>query len=86
MPRKASFMSDSTDSAAPVKITVTENGWYLVEGDVEIVASDGSTIREGSKFFLCRCGQSKVKPFCDSSHKECGFTDDGLGRRKSAEQ
>lgn len=75
-------MTEPTNDGG-VKITSTENGWYLVEGDVTLCAADGSVLREGSKLFLCRCGHSKVKPFCDSSHKEFGFTDDGMGRKKS---
>lgn len=70
-----------SDADSTVRITVTENGSYRVDGDVVLVAADGEVMREGSKLFLCRCGQSKVKPFCDMSHKETGFTDAGLGNR-----
>ncbi|HCK79762.1 MAG TPA: iron-binding protein [Actinobacteria bacterium] len=72
-------------SEAPVTITLAENGWYTVEGPVRIVGSDGELIREGEKFFLCRCGQSNSKPFCDGTHKKCGFSDDGLGKRSTKE-
>jgi CDGSH-type Zn-finger protein len=60
-----------------VQIRCRENGPLVVTGPVRIVD------HEGNEFFippgkpniaLCRCGQSKSKPFCDGSHKECGFT------------
>lgn len=57
------------------KVTIypQPNGSLRVEGPVAIVDADGNVVREGERFFLCRCGHSKTKPFCDGSHKECGF-------------
>ena len=54
-----------------VKITVSENGSLKVEGPVTLVDADGKPLptREGKPFYLCRCGQSANKPFCDSSHR-----------------
>jgi len=51
-------------------ITISENGSYKVEGGPHLVDADGNPVetREGRPFFLCRCGHSKNKPFCDGAH------------------
>ncbi len=53
-----------------VRISVAENGSYKVEGPARLLDSDGNTIetREGKPFYLCRCGHSSNKPFCDGTH------------------
>ena len=57
------------------KITVNPNGSLRVEGEFEIVDSTGAKydLAGRSVVSLCRCGQSKNKPFCDSSHRSAGF-------------
>ena len=49
-------------------ITVTTNGPYVVEGNVSICKSDGTTLQSKGRRYLCRCGGSRNKPFCDASH------------------
>jgi CDGSH-type Zn-finger protein len=60
---------------APARITVMNNGSLRVEGDFEIVDQNGAAfgLMGRQKVTLCRCGQSANKPFCDSTHKTCGF-------------
>lgn len=57
-----------------VSITPLENGPLEVSGQVSIVAPDGTVLSEGDKAYLCRCGQSGKKPFCDGTHKRVGWT------------
>jgi CDGSH-type Zn-finger protein len=58
-----------------VSIRARENGPFLVTGPVTVVDHLGNTFELGGKetIALCRCGQSKNRPFCDGSHKSCGF-------------
>lgn len=52
------------------------NGPLTISGDIELVGANGEPVRTaGSKLFLCRCGQSANKPYCDSSHRRTGFSD-----------
>ncbi len=63
-----------------VKIAVRPNGPYKITGPVEIVDAAGVVIPtdpNDEAIFLCRCGESAEKPFCDGMHKTCSFTPDG---------
>lgn len=53
-------------------ITVTRNGPYEVVGAIELA---GQTFA-GARYYLCRCGGSKNKPFCDGTHSKNGFEDE----------
>lgn len=55
------------------KISVLLNGPLMIEGSLIVKNSSGETIKESEKVFLCRCGQSANKPFCDGTHKKVDF-------------
>lgn len=51
-------------------IKVSDKGPYVVSGNVELVDAEGNRFETKEKFYLCRCGQSSRKPFCDGTHKD----------------
>jgi CDGSH-type Zn-finger protein/nitrite reductase/ring-hydroxylating ferredoxin subunit len=69
------------------EIAVTKDGPYEVSGDLPIIPKRIVTSERGEPVAwatdpelphetptsLCRCGQSRNKPFCDNSHKRVGF-------------
>ena len=57
----------------PATIEERENGSLIVKGLTSLIGEDGVALTVKPVMALCRCGQSKNKPFCDSSHKEAGF-------------
>lgn len=57
-------------------ITVRDNGPLLVQGPITVVDAAGTQFKipaDKPAVALCRCGQSKNKPFCDGAHKAGGF-------------
>jgi CDGSH-type Zn-finger protein len=37
------------------------------------ISEGGATEQKAGPLFLCRCGQSSTKPYCDASHRKAGF-------------
>ena len=57
-----------------VRIRMLKNGPLEVKGAVDLLDAGRKPFTlEEDPVYLCRCGQSKTKPFCDGSHKDVGF-------------
>ncbi|HVM98327.1 MAG TPA: CDGSH iron-sulfur domain-containing protein [Candidatus Acidoferrales bacterium] len=66
---------------ADVRIKVLKDGPYEVKGPIQLVDPKRTafTLSE-DPIYLCRCGQSATKPFCDGTHNNCGFKSDETAR------
>ncbi len=51
------------------------SGPIWVKGGIRVVSSDGQSYEVRNRVTLCRCGNSKNKPFCDGSHEEAKWCD-----------
>lgn len=56
-----------------LNVTVIKSGPLMLEGVCRITNQAGEILKEVEKVFLCRCGQSNNKPFCDGAHKAVDF-------------
>ena len=60
-----------TGRADPTRVTITPDGPILVDGPVELVGADGTTVRSDRfRVAVCTCRRSKVYPLCDTSHRK----------------
>ena len=57
-----------------MKVRLIENGPLVLDTQesVRIEVGNGIEERDGP-IFLCRCGKSENKPFCDAAHRKAGF-------------
>jgi len=66
----------------PVSIGLVEDpaqgcsGPLWLRGRIPVAAADGFQYEVRNRVTLCRCGQSKNKPFCDGTHASVKFGDE----------
>ena len=53
-----------------------KDGPLKITGNLELVSGAGRTLNRVRETWLCRCGESKNKPYCDGTHKKTGFKAD----------
>jgi CDGSH-type Zn-finger protein len=58
-----------------MKVTAVENGPNKLEGlsSYRVIRDGEEEAVERAVVFLCRCGHSENKPFCDGTHNKIGF-------------
>lgn len=73
-----SSKDESPEAHTTLIISCRPNGMLVAKGPMMIIGADGQSRVLRNKAALCRCGESRHKPFCDISHKKAGFVDDAL--------
>jgi CDGSH-type Zn-finger protein len=90
-------VTEMVESQHDIKITVSKDGPYIVSGEIPMHLQTITPNKEGlswewkqgkefdigkSDYSLCRCGQSKNKPFCDGTHSKIKFDGKETATRK----
>jgi CDGSH-type Zn-finger protein/uncharacterized Fe-S cluster protein YjdI len=56
-----------------LRIEPIRDGPLHVTGNLEVITGTGKTVNRVTECWLCRCGQSSNKPYCDGTHKRVDF-------------
>jgi CDGSH-type Zn-finger protein len=57
----------------PTRVVPLQDGSLELRGHIRLHDSSGEPLCETGRVFLCRCGNSGHKPFCDTTHERVGF-------------
>ncbi len=57
-----------------VNVKLLPDGPLMVQGECQVTDAQGNVLpSKGETTYLCRCGSSANKPYCDGAHKKVGF-------------
>jgi CDGSH-type Zn-finger protein len=59
--------------SSSAEFLILKNGPIKVSGSFNLKSTEGDIINTTNEIFLCRCGGSANKPFCDGTHNNNNF-------------
>jgi CDGSH-type Zn-finger protein len=66
---------DAEIPSPAVTVTPYRDGPLLIRGSFKLLDQEGREIFPASQpVALCRCGHSRLLPFCDGSHRAMGYS------------
>jgi CDGSH-type Zn-finger protein len=65
-------MADTKENSQAPEIRILPNGPIMLKGNFSFRDSSGNITTGEQELYLCRCGGSKNKPWCDETHKIIG--------------
>ena len=68
----AALRSDKVDTDGMLRVTQRKDGPLHVKGPFDLIGA-AAKLSDCNEAWLCRCGSSRNKPFCDGTHKKIGF-------------
>lgn len=76
IPRQFAVLMDFKSSEQAVRATIAceQDGPYLVTNLTHMTNSLGEELGTRRNLALCRCGGSRIKPYCDGTHARIGFS------------
>ncbi|HVN57824.1 MAG TPA: CDGSH iron-sulfur domain-containing protein [Bacteroidales bacterium] len=63
-------MSETREFRPQAIIEITDNGPVKITGNILLSDSKKDIMESPAEVYLCRCGRSQNKPYCDGSHKK----------------
>lgn len=81
-----------------MKIKIMKDGPYIVTGDIPLsekiiehdgkryIYVDGREFERKKTYSLCRCGKSKIHPYCDGEHTKAGFKGDEVASKDTFDE
>jgi CDGSH-type Zn-finger protein len=68
-------MAENQDTQNIPEVRVQSKGPILIKGNFSFRDSSGNITTGEQELYICRCGGSKNKPWCDDTHLTIGVPD-----------